>query len=162
MRRALITGVTGQDGHYLSGLLHDKGYEVFGLVRGQSNPKIEMMQRELPFVRVLTGDLLDFSSLLRALEASQPDEVYNLGAISYVAYSWENAALTTDVTAKGVLTMLEAVRLYGGTGARPVRFYQASSSEMFGKVQDVPQTDVLRRRTHCRDVLLGPAVRPVV
>ncbi|MER3388715.1 MAG: GDP-mannose 4,6-dehydratase [Microcella sp.] len=141
MRRALITGVTGQDGYYLSRLLHDKGYEVFGLVRGQSNPKIDMIQRELPFVRVLTGDLLDFSSLLRALEASQPHEVYNLGAISYVAYSWENAALTTDVTAKGVLTMLEAVRLYGGTGTRPVRFYQASSSEMFGKVQEVPQTE---------------------
>lgn len=141
MRRALITGVTGQDGYYLSRLLHDKGYEVFGLVRGQSNPKIEMIQRELPFVRVLTGDLLDFSSLLRALEASEPHEVYNLGAISYVAYSWENAALTTDVTAKGVLTMLEAVRLYGGAGARPVRFYQASSSEMFGKVQEVPQNE---------------------
>jgi len=141
MRRALITGVTGQDGYYLSKLLHEKGYEVFGLVRGQSNPKIDMIHRELPFVTVLTGDLLDFSSLLRALEASQPHEVYNLGAISYVAYSWENAALTTDVTAKGVLTMLEAVRLYGGAGARPVRFYQASSSEMFGKVQEVPQTE---------------------
>jgi GDPmannose 4,6-dehydratase len=140
-RRALITGVTGQDGLYLSELLGSQGYEVFGLVRGQSNPKIDLLAREVPHVTVLTGDLMDLSSLIRALEVSQPDEVYNLGAISYVAYSWQNAHVTTDVTGVGVLNMLEAVRLYAGADPRAVRFYQASSSEMFGKVQEVPQRE---------------------
>lgn len=141
MKRALITGVTGQDGYYLSKLLLSKGYEVYGLVRGQNNPKIDFMRRELPDVKILTGDLLDVSSLLRALEAAKPDEFYNLGAISFVAYSWENAMLTSDVTGKGVLNALEAVRLYSGDDATKVRFYQASSSEMFGKVQQVPQRE---------------------
>jgi GDPmannose 4,6-dehydratase len=141
MARALITGVTGQDGYYLSKLLLSKGYEVFGLVRGQNNPKIEFLREELPEVRILTGDLLDISSLLRALNASQPDEYYNLGAISFVAYSWENASLTSDVTGKGVLNALEAVRLYAGNDISKVKFYQASSSEMFGKVQQVPQSE---------------------
>ena len=141
MTRALITGVTGQDGLYLSELLLSKGYEVYGLVRGQNNPKVELLERTVPGVKILTGDLTDFSSLIRTLDASQPDEVYNLGAISYVAYSWENAALTSDVTGKGVLNMLEATRLYAGDDISKVRFYQASSSEMFGKVQDVPQRE---------------------
>jgi GDPmannose 4,6-dehydratase len=141
VKRALITGVTGQDGLYLSELLLSKGYEVFGLVRGQNNPKLPLLQQELPEVQVLTGDLLDLSSLMRALGSAQPTEVYNLGAISFVAYSWENAHLTTDVTAKGVLNMLEATRLYAGDDLSRVRFYQASSSEMFGKVQQVPQTE---------------------
>ena len=92
-------------------------------------------------MQLLTGDLTDLSSLLRALEAAQPDEVYNLGAISFVAYSWENARLTSDVTGKGVLNMLEATRLYAGDDLGKVRFYQASSSEMFGKVQEVPQRE---------------------
>jgi GDPmannose 4,6-dehydratase len=141
LKRALITGITGQDGLYLAELLLGKGYEVYGLVRGQNNPKLPLLQAELPDVRVLTGDLLDLSSLMRALGAAQPTEVYNLGAISFVAYSWENAHLTTDVTAKGVLNMLEATRLYAGDDIGRVRFYQASSSEMFGKVQQVPQTE---------------------
>jgi GDPmannose 4,6-dehydratase len=141
MPRALVTGVTGQDGYYLSKLLLEKGYEVYGLVRGQNNPKIEFLQRELPEVKILTGDLLDVSSLLRALDAARPDEFYNLGAISFVAYSWQNASLTSDVTGKGVLNALEAVRLYAGDDAGAVRFYQASSSEMFGKVQQVPQSE---------------------
>ncbi|WP_194409127.1 GDP-mannose 4,6-dehydratase [Microbacterium cremeum] len=141
MPRALITGITGQDGFYLSRLLLSKGYEVFGLVRGQNNPKIAALERDLPGVRILTGDLLDLSSILRALEASAPDEVYNLGAISFVAYSWENVSLTSDVTGKGVLNVLEAIRLYARDDAERVRFYQASSSEMFGKVQRVPQTE---------------------
>lgn len=141
MPRALITGVTGQDGYYLSKLLIDKGYEVFGLVRGQNNPKIDFLREHLPEVKILTGDLLDISSLVRALNASQPDELYNLGAISFVAYSWENASLTSDVTGKGVLNALEAVRLYAGDDADKVKFYQASSSEMFGKVQQVPQSE---------------------
>lgn len=141
MTRALITGVTGQDGYYLSKLLLEKGYEVYGLVRGQNNPKLEFMREHLPEVKILTGDLMDVSSLIRALNASQPDEFYNLGAISFVAYSWENASLTSDVTGKGVLNALEAVRIYAGDDVSKVRFYQASSSEMFGKVQHVPQSE---------------------
>ena len=146
-RRALVTGITGQDGLYLSELLLSKGYEVFGLVRGQNNPKIELVQQLVPEVRLLTGDLTDLSSLMRAMTTSQPDEVYNLGAISFVAYSWENAHLTTEVTAKGVLNMLEAVRLHAGDDPGRVRVYQASSSEMFGRVQEVPQ---------CETTLLWP------
>ncbi|MBF4463350.1 MULTISPECIES: GDP-mannose 4,6-dehydratase [unclassified Rathayibacter] len=141
MPRALITGITGQDGLYLAELLLSKGYEVFGLVRGQNNPKYELVRRTVPGVTLLTGDLTDVSSLVRVLAASQPDEVYNLGAISFVAYSWENASLTTDVTGKGVLNILEATRLYAGSDMSRVKFYQASSSEMFGKVQQVPQSE---------------------
>jgi GDPmannose 4,6-dehydratase len=141
MKRALITGVTGQDGLYLSELLLSKGYEVYGLIRGQNNPKYELVQKTVPDVKLLTGDLTDLSSLLRALEVSQPDEIYNLGAISFVAYSWENAVVTSDVTGKGVLNILEATRLWAGANVDKVRFYQASSSEMFGKVQDVPQRE---------------------
>jgi len=141
MTRALITGITGQDGLYLSELLLSKGYEVYGLIRGQNNPKFDLVRETVPGVKLLTGDLGDVSSLLRALEEAQPDEVYNLGAISFVAYSWENAMLTTDVTAKGVLNILEAVRLYSHDDPSKVRFYQASSSEMFGKVQEVPQRE---------------------
>jgi GDPmannose 4,6-dehydratase len=141
MPRALITGITGQDGLYLSELLLSKGYEVYGLIRGQNNPKLELVRRTVPDVKLLTGDLTDMSSLIRALRVSQPDEVYNLGAISFVAYSWENAQLTSDVTGKGVLNMLEAVRLHGGDDAGKIRFYQASSSEMYGKVQEVPQRE---------------------
>jgi GDPmannose 4,6-dehydratase len=139
--RALVTGITGQDGPYLAELLLAKGYDVFGLVRGQNNPKFDMVAEMLPEVQLLTGDLTDLSSLMRAFRDSQPNEVYNLGAISFVAYSWENAHVTTEVTAKGVLNILEATRLYEGKDPGSVRFYQASSSEMFGKVQQVPQTE---------------------
>lgn len=141
MPRALITGITGQDGLYLSELLLSKGYEVFGLIRGQNNPKFELVRETVPGVHLLTGDLTDVSSLLRALEVARPEEVYNLGAISFVAYSWENALVTSDVTGKGVLNLLEAVRLYAGDDMSRIRFYQASSSEMFGKVQEVPQRE---------------------
>jgi GDPmannose 4,6-dehydratase len=141
MPRALITGITGQDGLYLAELLVSKGYEVFGLIRGQNNPKHDLVRQTVPGVQLLTGDLTDVSSLVRVLGIAQPDEVYNLGAISFVAYSWENASLTSDVTGKGVLNMLEATRLYAGDDISKVRFYQASSSEMFGKVQQVPQTE---------------------
>ncbi len=95
----------------------------------------------MPGVTLLPGDLTDMSSLLRALQTAQPDEVYNLGAISFVAYSWEQAALTTDVTAKGVLNMLEAIRVWSQGDLSKIRFYQASSSEMFGRVQEVPQRE---------------------
>ncbi|MCW2545010.1 MAG: GDP-mannose 4,6-dehydratase [Frankiales bacterium] len=139
--RALVTGITGQDGPYLAELLLAKGYDVFGLVRGQNNPKFDMVAEMLPEVNLLTGDLTDLSSLMRAFGEAQPQEVYNLGAISFVAYSWENAHVTTEVTGKGVLNILEATRLYEGKDAGSVRFYLASSSEMFGKVQQVPQTE---------------------
>ncbi|WP_142056974.1 GDP-mannose 4,6-dehydratase [Pseudarthrobacter sp. B4EP4b] len=141
MPRALITGITGQDGLYLSELLIEKGYEVFGLIRGQNNPKLDLVKAVVPDVKLLTGDLSDVAGLTRVLSASQPDEIYNLGAISYVAYSWENASLTSDVTGKGVLNMLEATRQYEGDSTEKVKFYQASSSEMFGKVQEVPQSE---------------------
>jgi len=139
--RALITGITGQDGLYLSELLLKKGYDVYGLIRGQNNPKAGLVAETVPDVKVLAGDLTDLSSVLRALQTSQPDEVYNLGAISFVAYSWEQAALTSDVTGKGVLNVLEAVRIYAGSDVSKVRFYQASSSEMFGKAQQTPQNE---------------------
>ncbi|MCW2766222.1 MAG: GDP-mannose 4,6-dehydratase [Nocardioides sp.] len=139
MPTALITGITGQDGPYLAEFLLSKGYDVHGVVRGQNNPKRDLVRELLPDVRLHTGDLTDMSSLIRALRDSDPDEVYNLGAVSFVAYSWENAHITTDVTAKGVLTMLEAVRLHTGDDLGHIRFYQASSSEMFGKVQETPQ-----------------------
>ncbi len=141
MKRALVTGITGQDGLYLSELLLAKGYEVYGLIRGQNNPKVDLVRRTVPDVKLLTGDITDLSSLMRAFGDAHPDEVYNLGAISFVAYSWENAKLTSDVTGLGVLNMLEATRLYAGDDLSKVRFYQASSSEMFGKVQDVPQRE---------------------
>jgi GDPmannose 4,6-dehydratase len=118
-----------------------KGYEVYGLIRGQNNPKAELVRREVPDVKPVFADLTDTPSILRALGVAQPDEVYNLGAISFVAYSWENAKLTSDVTGLGVLNVLEAIRLHAGDDLSKVRFYQASSSEMFGKVQDVPQRE---------------------
>ncbi|MCW2530247.1 MAG: GDP-mannose 4,6-dehydratase [Pseudonocardiales bacterium] len=141
MPRALITGITGQDGLYLAELLLEKGSEVFGLIRGQNNPKRELVERVVPGAKLLTGDLTDLSSLMRAFSVAEPDEVYNLGAISFVAYSWENARLTSEVTGLGVLNILEATRLYAGKDMSKIRFYQASSSEMFGKVQEVPQRE---------------------
>ncbi|MBM3741196.1 MAG: GDP-mannose 4,6-dehydratase [Actinomycetota bacterium] len=142
MAKALITGITGQDGRHLAEFLHAKGYEVFGLVKGQNNPKAESIRDEFPFVQLVPGDLADFSSLVSALEMSQADEVYNLGAISFVAMSFNQAELTGNITGLGVLRMLEAIRLVGGARKNPIRFYQASSSEMFGKVRETPQTEM--------------------
>jgi GDPmannose 4,6-dehydratase len=141
MPRALITGITGQDGLYLAELLIEKGYEVFGLVRGQSNPKLRTVERIVPAVELVEGDLTDLPSLIGAIEIAAPDEVYNLGAISFVGLSWRQAELTGDVTGMGVLRMLEAVRIANSNDMSRVRFYQASSSEMFGKVREVPQTE---------------------
>ncbi len=141
MPRALITGVTGQDGRYLAHLLADKGYDVFGMVRGQANPKVQMVQEETPELEVVEGDLQDLSSLIAVVEQVQPDEVYNLGAISFVALSFRQPELTADITGLGVLRMLEAVRIVGGPDNK-MRFYQASSSEMFGKVREIPQNEM--------------------
>ncbi|MGW5267725.1 GDP-mannose 4,6-dehydratase [Rhodococcus sp. NPDC003994] len=140
-RSALITGITGQDGMYLAELLHDEGYDVFGLVAGQNNPRVEKLQVTHPYVELISGNLLDLVSLMRAVSKAQPDEVYNLGALSFVASSWQNARLTSDVTGGGVLNLLEAIHFYQDSSGKQVRFYQASSSEMFGKAQQVPQTE---------------------
>ena len=141
MRTALITGITGQDGQYLAEVLHDEGYKVYGLIKGQRNPKAEMITSGLPFVELVEGDLQDLSSLISALEYTQPHEVYNLGAISFVALSFKQAELTANITGLGVLRLLEAIRLVGGQD-NSIRFYQASSSEMFGKVRETPQTEL--------------------
>jgi GDPmannose 4,6-dehydratase len=141
MQRALITGITGQDGRHLSQFLAEKGYQVFGLVRGQNNPKTELVTNENPALEIVEGDLRDLSSLIAVVEQVQPDEVYNLGAISFVQLSFKQAELTAEITGLGVLRMLEAVRIVGGSQNNPIRFYQASSSEMFGKVREVPQTE---------------------
>jgi GDPmannose 4,6-dehydratase len=129
-KTALITGITGQDGYHLAKLLDNKGYTVYGIIRGQQNPKRGRLEREQPYVKLIEADLTDQSSLIRAMQLSQPDEVYNLGAISHVGYSFKDPQLTADITGKGVLNMLEAIRLTGGD--KSVRFYQASTSEMFG------------------------------
>jgi len=142
MPRAFITGITGQDGQHLAEFLHAKGYDVFGMVKGQNNPRASRIHEEMPFVELVPGDLADLPSLVAALEVSQPDEVYNLGAISFVALSFSQAELTANITGLGVLRMLEAIRIIGGTNDNPIRFYQASSSEMFGKVRETPQTEL--------------------
>jgi len=142
MPTALITGITGQDGRFLADLLHEKGYTVYGLMKGQNNPKKELIQREHPYVELVDGDLCDLASLISAVDVVKPDEVYNLAAISFVAMSFNQAELTANVTGTGVLRMLEAIRIVGGSQANPMRFYQASSSEMFGKVRETPQTEM--------------------
>lgn len=129
-KSALITGITGQDGYHLAELLNKKGYDVYGILRGQHNPKRLRLEQEQPFVNIIEADLTDNSSLLRAINTAKPDEVYNLGAISHVGYSFKNPQLVSDITGKGVLNMLEAIRLSGGE--KTIRFYQASTSEMFG------------------------------
>jgi GDPmannose 4,6-dehydratase len=142
MPRAFITGITGQDGRHLAEFLHGEGYDVYGMVKGQNNPKADQVIDEMPFVELVSGDLADLPSLVAALEIAQPDEVYNLGAISFVALSFSQAELTANISGLGVLRMLEAIRMVGGTHDNPVRFYQASSSEMFGKVRELPQTEM--------------------
>jgi GDPmannose 4,6-dehydratase len=146
-RRALITGITGQDGSYLAEYLLGQGYQVWGLVRGQANPRVRRVRELLGEVRLVRGDLLDQGSLIAAVERVQPDEVYNLAAISYVPMSWQQAELTGEVTGLGVLRVLEAIRVCSGIsasrspGGGQIRFYQASSSEMFGKVRESPQNE---------------------
>lgn len=129
-KRALITGITGQDGGHLTELLHVKGYEIFGLLRGQANARKEVFSSEFPYVQLIEADLTDQTSLIQAVTAAQPHEIYNLGAVSHVGYSFRNPQLTADITGKGVLNLLEAVRITGLSDHS--RFYQASTSEMFG------------------------------
>jgi GDPmannose 4,6-dehydratase len=137
-RRALITGITGQDGSYLAELLLDKDYEVFGMTRRASTENIERIAHLTDRVTLIQGDLLDPPSLDAALRAAQPAEVYNLAAQSFVPTSWNQPVLTAEFTAVGVTRMLEAIRAVDPA----IRFYQASSSEMFGKVREVPQNEL--------------------
>jgi GDPmannose 4,6-dehydratase len=137
MPRALITGITGQDGSYLSDLLLDKGYEVHGMVRRASTEKFDRIEHIRDRITLHQGDLLDQRSLVDTLRASRPDEIYNLAAMSFVAVSWIQPTLTAEFTGVGVTRLLEAVREV----CPETRFYQASSSEMFGKVRETPQTE---------------------
>jgi GDPmannose 4,6-dehydratase len=140
MKRALITGITGQDGFHLTELLQSKGYKIFGLLNGQRNSRAIEFSNKFPGVEMIEGDLTDFSSLIRSIDISKPNELYNLGAISFVGLSFKQPELTADVTGLGPLRLLEAIRTLGAE--KDIRFYQASSSEMFGKVQQVPQTEI--------------------
>lgn len=140
MKRALITGITGQDGSYLAELLLKKGYKVYGTVRRLSTPNMENIRDIQDKVELLSADLLDQSSMTSAIEQSEPDEVYNLAAMSFVQTSFDQPVLTGEFTALGVTRVLEAVRAVN----KDIRFYQASSSEMFGKVTETPQKETTR------------------
>jgi len=137
MKKALITGITGQDGSYLAEFLLEKGYEVHGMVRRSSTEKVDRIDHILDKITLHQADLLDQLSILRMVEEAQPDEIYNLAAMSFVPTSWSQPVLTGEYTAIGVTRMLEAIRHTN----RKIRFYQASSSEMFGKVKETPQTE---------------------
>ena len=139
MTTALITGITGQDGHHLTKFLLEKDYKIFGLVNGQRNFNEIAFVERFPEVQLIKGDLADFSSLISVMKVSQPDEVYNLGAISFVGMSFQQPELTANITGLGTLRLLEAVRSCNLD--QSVKFYQASSSEMFGKVLETPQTE---------------------
>jgi len=132
-KKAFITGIAGQDAGHLAKLLHEKGYEVYGTLRGQleaSHPRYQAIREEMPYVNIVLADMLDLSALTRAMQEIKPDEVYNLAAVSHVGYSFRDPLLTADLTGKGVLNVLEAIRLAGLE--KTTRFYQASTSEMFG------------------------------
>jgi GDPmannose 4,6-dehydratase len=136
-KKALITGITGQDGSYLAEFLLEKGYEVYGLDRRTSTVTYQRIQHIIDDITILSGDMIDQTSLIHILREIKPDEVYNLAAQSFVPASWHQPVLTGSVTAIGVTRILEAIRI-----ANPkIRFYQASSSEMFGKVREVPQSE---------------------
>ena len=136
-KRALITGITGQDGSYLAEFLLEKDYEVFGLIRRSSTVNFERISHLQDKVELVSGDLLDQKSIVSALEAARPHEVYNLGAQSFVPVSWEQPMLTGEITGLGVMRILEAIRACD----EKIRFYQASTSELFGKAQETPQSE---------------------
>ncbi len=139
MNRALITGITGQDGFHLTEFLTSKNYKIFGLLNGQRNSRANEFSNRFPNVELIEGDLTDFSSLTRAIDKTKPNELYNLGAISFVGLSFKQPELTANVTGLGPLRLLEAIRTLGAE--KEIKFYQASSSEMFGRVQQIPQTE---------------------
>ena len=136
-KRALITGITGQDGSYLAELLLEKGYEVFGLVRRSSTVNFERIGHLQDKIELISGDLLDQKSLISALQTARPQEVYNLGAQSFIPVSWEQPMLTGEITGLGVTRLLEAIRACDEN----IRFYQASTSELFGNAQETPQNE---------------------
>jgi GDPmannose 4,6-dehydratase len=136
-RRALVTGITGQDGSYLAEFLLEKDYDVFGLVRRSSTVNFERIEHIQDDINLLSGDLLDQNSLMFAIDKAQPQEVYNLGAQSFVPASWEQPLLTGEITGLGTTRLLEAIRSTDPS----IRFYQASTSELFGKVQESPQSE---------------------
>ena len=136
-KRALITGITGQDGSYLAELLLEKGYEVFGLVRRSSTVNFERIGHLQDQIELISGDLLDQKSLISALQTARPQEVYNLGAQSFIPVSWEQPMLTGEITGLGVTRLLEAIRACDEN----IRFYQASTSELFGNAQESPQNE---------------------
>src|SRR6059036_2200281 len=137
-KRALVTGITGQDGSYLAELLLEKGYDVYGLVRRSSAPNLWRIQHLLDRITLKPADLLDQLSLIRAIDEIRPRELYNLAAMSFVPASWDQPLLTGEYNAQGVTRVLEAIRTVDPT----IRVYQASSSEMYGKVREVPQTEM--------------------
>jgi GDPmannose 4,6-dehydratase len=137
MAKALITGITGQDGSYLAEFLMDKGYEIYGMVRRSSVENFERIEHIKDRLKFVQADLLDQLSIIDAIKESGPDEIYNLGAMSFVPTSWKQPLLTGEFTALGVTRMLEAVRHMN----KDIKFYQASSSEMFGKVREIPQNE---------------------
>lgn len=136
-KKALITGITGQDGSYLADFLLEKGYDVYGMVRRSSSEKFDRIKHIRDKLHIEQADLLDQYSIIKLLEEVQPDEIYNLAAMSFVPTSWNQPVLTAEFTATGVTRMLEAVRAVNPR----IRFYQASSSEMFGKVKEIPQSE---------------------
>jgi len=137
-KRAIVTGITGQDGSYLAELLLDKGYEVTGIIRRLSHPNLDRIAHLLDRIKLHPADLLDELSLIRAIEENEPDEFYNLAAMSFVPASWDQPLLTGEFNAQGVTRVLDAIRRVNAK----IRIYQASSSEMFGKVREVPQTEL--------------------
>src|SRR5512137_2268851 len=137
-KRAIITGVTGQDGSYLAELLLDKGYEVTGIIRRLSHPNLDRIAHLADRIKLHPADLLDELSLVRAIEENEPDELYNLAAMSFVPASWDQPLLTGEFNAQGVTRVLDAIRRVNPK----IKLYQASSSEMFGKVREVPQTEL--------------------
>src|SRR5207253_9565231 len=136
-KRALITGITGQDGSYLAELLLDNGYEVYGMVRRSSAPNLWRIEHLLDRVTLRPADLLDQLSIIRLIDEVRPQELYNLAAMSFVPASWDQPMLTGEYNSQGVTRVLDAIRQVDPT----IRFYQASSSEMFGKVREVPQNE---------------------
>jgi len=139
MPTALITGISGQDGIHLARFLQSKKYEVFGMMNGQKEDRLRAVRSQLPGVQIVMGDLADTSSLVSVLQQVQPDEIYNLGAISFVALSFSQPELTANITGLGPLRLLESIRILGME--KQVKFYQASSSEMFGEVRESPQRE---------------------
>ena len=138
--RALITGITGQDGFFLTKFLLEKNYTIYGLVRDKSGEKVIKFLRQFPEVIILQGDLANLESLIKVLKKSTPDEIYNLGALSFVAESFRDPKLTENITGRGTLRLLEAIRM--NRLEQKIKFFQASSSEMFGNIKESPQNEV--------------------